>query len=152
MEVAMPRVRIRRLANVPLPFRATPDSVGLDLHAAERTVVKARSWATVSTGIALELPKGTEAQIRPRSGLAAEYGIGILNSPGTIDTDYRGEIKVILFNFSRRNFVVEPNDRIAQLVFSRPVSVTLVECKRLSRTARSNGGFGHTGRSGRRHR
>ncbi|MEO0073239.1 MAG: dUTP diphosphatase [candidate division WOR-3 bacterium] len=150
MEVSIPLVRIRRLTKVPLPYRATPDSAGFDVHAAEEKVVRARSWAIVRTGIVLELPKGTEAQLRPRSGLASRYGIGLLNSPGTIDADYRGEIKIILFNLSNRDFVVQPHDRIAQLVFCRPLNVDFVTSNRLSRTARGKRGLGHTGTAGRR--
>ena len=86
-----------------------------------------------------------EAQVRPRSGLAAKWGIGILNSPGTIDADYRGEIKVILFNFSKKPFRINKGDRIAQLVFSKVTKVVLKEQKQLSKTKRGSGGFGHTG-------
>jgi dUTP pyrophosphatase len=91
------------------------------------------------------MPKGMEAQVRPRSGLAAKSGIGILNSPGTIDADYRGEVKVILFNFSKKPFKINKGDRIAQLVFSKVTKVVLKEQKQLSKTKRGSGGFGHTG-------
>jgi dUTP pyrophosphatase len=138
-------VRVRRLADVPLPGRATPGAAGLDLHAAGPAVVKARGRAVVPTGIALEMPEGVEAQVRPRSGLAAAHGIGVLNGPGTIDSDYRGEVKVVLFNVSDSDFEVRPGDRIAQLVFSRALAVNLVESDRLSDTGRAGGGFGHTG-------
>ncbi|OYD16300.1 deoxyuridine 5'-triphosphate nucleotidohydrolase [candidate division WOR-3 bacterium JGI_Cruoil_03_51_56] len=138
-------VRIKLLSPVPLPKRQTSGSAGFDLTAAQSTIIKARSFATVSTGLAIELPKEIEAQVRPRSGLAAAHGIGILNSPGTIDPDYRGEIKVILFNCSEKDFPVRQGDRIAQLVFSRAVLVNLQRVEHLSRTQRGTSGFGHTG-------
>lgn len=147
--LAMKKVKIRILRlkkNIPLPTRATPDSVGFDLHAAEGVVIKARSFGVVSTGIAIELPRGVEGQVRARSGLALRYGIGVLNSPGTIDPDYRGEIKVILFNLSDVDFAIKPKDRIAQIVFSRTVEVEFEENHSLTPTKRGKGGFGHTGR------
>jgi len=140
------KIKILRInKNIPVPFQATADAVGYDLTAAEDTVIKARNFGVVSTGIALELPPGIEAQIRPRSGLAFHRGIGVLNSPGTIDSDYRGEIKVILFNVSDKDFMVKTGDRIAQIVFSRIMSVEFEESDRLSITERDSGGFGHTG-------
>lgn len=139
------RVRVKRLGNVDLPARQTPGSAGFDLSSAGRCTVPAHGYALVPTGIAIEMPTGVEAQVRPRSGLAATRGIGILNSPGTIDSDYRGEIKVILFNMSEQDLDVGPGDRIAQLVFSRAADVTIVEAAELSDTRRGTGGFGHTG-------
>lgn len=139
-------VRIRRLADVPLPARLTAGSAGFDLCAAEGAVVPAHGFTTVGTGIAIELPGGFEAQVRPRSGLASRSGIGILNSPGTVDSDYRGEVKVVLFNQSDSPYPVKPGDRIAQLVFSRLAEVELEEVDRLTDTERGSGGFGHTGR------
>ena len=100
----------------------------------------------VPTGIFIQLPKGTEAQIRPRSGLAAKNGITVLNSPGTIDSDYTGEIKVILINLSNENFVVNPGDRIAQMVVARYERVEWNEVATLNETERGEGGFGHTGK------
>ena len=138
-------VRVKRLADVPLPARQTRGSAGFDLCAARAAVVRPRSFAVIPTGIAIELPAGYEAQVRPRSGLAAKSGIGILNSPGTIDSDYRGEVKVILFNLSNRRFQVRSGDRIAQLVFSQPARVSLKAAARLSGTKRGAAGFGHTG-------
>ena len=99
----------------------------------------------VPTNISVEIPKGYEIQVRPRSGLAAKHGIGVLNSPGTIDADYRGEIKVILFNFSENDFLIEPGERIAQLVISKIYKAELVEVEKLNSTERGSGGFGHTG-------
>ena len=139
------KVRTKRLTDVPLPCRQTEGSAGFDLCAAEETVIPAHAYASVGTGIALELPGKMEAQVRPRSGLAAKHGIGILNSPGTIDSDYRGEIRVILFNTSGTSYRVSRGDRIAQLVFSVLTDVELVEADALSETRRGSGGFGHTG-------
>jgi dUTP pyrophosphatase len=134
-----------RLRDVPVPLRATAGSAGFDLHAAGAASIPARGFGAIDTGIALQLPAGFEAQVRPRSGLAARHGIGVLNSPGTIDCDYRGEVKVILFNISSRDFVVQPGDRIAQLVISRTCRTRLREVAKLGVTKRGSGGFGHTG-------
>ena len=139
------KVRIKRLADVPLPCRQTQGSAGFDLCAAEEIVIPAHGFGSVGTGLAVELPEGTEAQVRPRSGLAAKYGIGVLNSPGTIDSDYRGEIRVVLFNASDRDYGIQRGDRIAQLVFSVLTDVELVEADSLTETSRGPGGFGHTG-------
>lgn len=138
-------IKFRRLKPVPIPQYQTAEASGIDLHSAESLTIKPGEFQVIDTGIAIELPKGLEAQVRPRSGLAAKYGIGVLNSPGTIDADYRGEIKVILFNFGKKPFKVKKYDRIAQLVFSSVTKVTLKEQKKLSKTARGSGGFGHTG-------
>jgi dUTP pyrophosphatase len=139
------KVVIKRLADVPLPCRQTQGSAGFDLCAAEEMVIPAHGFGTVGTGIAVELPERTEAQVRPRSGLAAKHGIGVLNSPGTIDSDYRGEIRVILFNASGRNYQISRGDRIAQLVFAVLADAELVEADSLTETRRGPGGFGHTG-------
>jgi len=139
------KVKIQRLADVPLPCSHTRGSAGFDLCAAEETAIPAHGFGSVGTGLALELPERTEAQVRPRSGLAAKHGIGVLNSPGTIDSDYRGEIRVVLFNTSDRDYKVQRGDRIAQIVFSVLTDVDLVETDSLSETDRGPGGFGHTG-------
>jgi dUTP pyrophosphatase len=139
------KVKIRRLADVPLPCRQTQGSAGFDLCAAEETVIPAHGFGSVGTGLAVELPERTEAQVRPRSGLAAKHGIGILNSPGTIDSDYRGEIRVVLFNASDQDYKINRGDRIAQIIFSVLADVELVETDLLSETSRGAGGFGHTG-------
>jgi dUTP pyrophosphatase len=139
------KVRIKRLADVPLPCRQTQGSAGFDLCAAEETMIPAHGFGSVGTGLAIELPERTEAQVRPRSGLAAKHGIGVLNSPGTIDSDYRGEIRVVLFNASDSDYHVRRGDRIAQLIFSVLADVELVEADSLSETSRGPGGFGHTG-------
>jgi dUTP pyrophosphatase len=138
-------IRIRRLRDIPLPCRQTPGAAGFDLCAAEDATIAAHGFGSVGTGLAVEIPERAEAQVRPRSGLAAKHGIGVLNSPGTIDSDYRGEIKVILFNTSDQDYRVRRGDRIAQLVFSLLADVELVETDSLSETDRGPGGFGHTG-------
>jgi len=138
-------VRVRLLAGGRLPARQTRGAAGFDLAAAGDVTVPARGFAVVPTGLAIELPPGLEAQVRPRSGLAARHGIGLLNSPGTVDSDYRGEIKVVLFNLSPDDYRVSRGDRIAQVVFSRVVPVELCETDRLAPTERGAGGFGHTG-------
>jgi dUTP pyrophosphatase len=139
------RVRVRLLADVPVPERHTEHAAGYDLRAAEPARIPARGFGLVRTGIAIEMPPGLEAQVRARSGLAANKGIGLLNAPGTIDSDYRGEISVILFNMNSRAFEVRSGDRIAQLVFSRLAAVRLEPARQLSRTKRGPRGFGHTG-------
>jgi dUTP pyrophosphatase len=146
MAAAAMKVKIRRLADVPLPCRQTQGSAGFDLCAAEEVLIAAHGFGSVGTGLAVEIPENAEAQVRPRSGLAAKHGIGVLNGPGTIDSDYRGEIRVILFNTSDRDFQVRRGDRIAQIVFSVLADVELVEADSLSETSRGAGGFGHTGR------
>jgi dUTP pyrophosphatase len=140
------KVKIRRLADVSLPSRQTQGSAGLDLCSAEEAVIPAHGFASVNTGVAIELPEGTEAQVRPRSGLAAKHGIGLLNSPGTIDSDYRGQIRIVLFNASDHDYRIRRSDRIAQLVFGVLTDVELEETDSLSETSRGPGGFGHTGR------
>lgn len=130
-----------------LPEYQTPLSAGCDLCAdIQKTIIlKPQEYCIIPTGIHIELPEGYEAQVRPRSGLASKYGIGILNSPGTIDPDYRGEIKVILFNFGSKSIKIKRGDRIAQLVFAPVVRVIFKRVKKLKKTERGKGGFGHTG-------
>lgn len=125
----------------------TEHSVGMDICAAVNgeLVLMPGERALVPTGIAIALPPGFEAQIRPRSGLAIKYGIGMLNSPGTIDPDYRGEIKVILINLGDKPFKIRRGDRIAQMVVSRISYAKVKEVQALSPTSRGEGGFGHTG-------
>ncbi len=144
------RIKIKRLPHakdLPLPFYATEHSSGMDLLAAveKPLVIKPMERVLVPTGIALEIPPGFEAQIRPRSGLAIRHGITLLNTPGTIDADYRGEIKVILINLGSENFVINRADRIAQMVIVPVIKVQLEEVEELSSTERSEGGFGSTG-------
>lgn len=131
-----------------LPAHATEHSAGLDLRAAvtEPVVLAPLTHALVPTGLKLALPPGTEGQVRPRSGLALKHGVTVLNSPGTIDADYRGEVGVILVNLSKETFTVERGERIAQLVVARHERVALERREVLEETARGAGGFGHTGR------
>lgn len=140
-------VRIRNESGLPLPEYATTGAAGLDLRAAiaEPLSLAPGEWKAIPTGLSIELPEGYEAQVRPRSGLALRHGITLLNSPGTIDADYRGEIQVILINLGRESFTVEPGMRIAQLVVAPFVRVEWVAVEILSSTERAEGGFGHTG-------
>jgi dUTP pyrophosphatase len=144
-------VQITQLENsggLPLPHYQTEHSAGVDLYAAVEgeKVIETGTWQLVPTGIAIAIPEGHEGQVRPRSGLAFKHGIGMLNAPGTIDADYRGEISVILFNFSDKPFIIRRGDRIAQLVFAKLEKAKFREVDTLSGTARGAGGFGHTGR------
>ena len=148
-EVAIHITRVNDTANdIPLPQYATENSAGMDLCAAldEDLVVQPGETVLVPTGFAIALPEGYEAQVRPRSGLAIKHQIGILNSPGTIDADYRGEVRVILTNFGKNDFVIRRGDRIAQLVVAPYTRVVWEEQEFLSETTRGTGGFGHTGR------
>src|SRR5690625_4488667 len=129
-----------------LPYQANKGYAGLDLYAVEEKVIKAGESALVGTGIQIELPEGTEAQIRPRSGLALKHSITVLNSPGTIDEGYRGEIKVILINHGKEDFKVEKEMRIAQMVIAPVVQVKLEQAEVLSNTDRDKGGFGSSGK------
>lgn len=133
--------------DLPLPTYATAHSAGLDLLAAisQDIIIKAGEISTIPTAIAIALQVGYEAQIRPRSGLATKSGITVLNSPGTIDADYRGEIKVILINHSKKDFVVKRAMRVAQMVISKYEHVILEEVASLEETDRGEGGFGSTG-------
>ncbi len=130
-----------------VPEYQTPYSAGCDLCADidDCVIVKPGEFFVIPTGISIEIPSGYEAQIRPRSGIALKYGVGILNTPGTIDADYRGEIRIILFNFGKKNFVIKRGDRIAQMVFARVVKAEFRLVKKLNETRRGSGGFGHTG-------
>ena len=119
----------------------------MDIRAAESLEIAPRGRACVSTGLYLEMPLGVEAQVRPRSGLALKHGITVLNTPGTIDSDYRGEVKVILANLSDEPFKIEIGDRIAQMVFATVTKACLVKAEQLSDTVRSSGGFGSTGKN-----
>ena len=143
----MTKVKIVNKSNHRLPEYATPESAGMDLKAntTEPIVLGPLERQTVPTGIFIQLPKGTEAQVRPRSGLAAKHGITVLNSPGTVDADYTGEIKVILINLSNEKFVINPGDRIAQLVVAKYERVEWDEVATLDETERGEGGFGSTG-------
>lgn len=141
-------VEIINKSRHPLPAYATPLSAGMDLRANldQPIVLKPLQRCLVPTGLYIALPAGYEAQVRPRSGLAIKKGIGVLNAPGTIDADYRGEICVILVNLSPDDFVIEDGERIAQLVVTRHEQVTWNEVDTLDDTERGAGGFGHTGK------
>jgi dUTP pyrophosphatase len=147
MKLSVKITKLQHAKDLSLPAYATSQSAGIDLLAAvfEPTVVKAGEIAIIPTGIAIALPEGFEAQIRPRSGLAAKFGITVLNTPGTIDADYRGEIKVILINHSSSDFVIERGMRIAQMVVARYEHIILEEVQSLEDTSRGAKGFGSTG-------
>lgn len=141
-------VRIVNKSKHPLPKYETTASAGMDLRANLEQPVELLPLerAMIPTGLFIELPVGYEAQVRPRSGLAAKHGITVLNTPGTIDADYRGEIKVILVNLSNSLFTISDGDRIAQMIISAHVQANLEEVEVLSETERGAGGFGHTGK------
>lgn len=140
-------VKIINKSKHTLPNYETSASAGMDLRAniSEAITLQPLERTIVKTGLFIELPVGFEAQVRPRSGLAAKHGITVLNAPGTIDADYRGEIGVILVNLSNENFTIENGERIAQLVFARHEQAQFVEVEALSETDRGEGGFGSTG-------
>ena len=141
------QVKIINQSKHPLPTYATAYAAGMDLRANIDTniTLKPLQRALISTGLYIELPRGVEAQIRPRSGLAFKHGVTVLNSPGTIDADYRGELKVLLVNFSEQDFTIKDSDRIAQMVVAAHEKVAWVEAAQLSDTTRGAGGYGSTG-------
>tara|TARA_R110002072_G_scaffold43921_3_gene123248 strand:+ start:1156 stop:1590 length:435 start_codon:yes stop_codon:yes gene_type:complete len=143
------KIRIVNQSKHPLPHYATNASAGVDLRAnlSESISLLGGEKTIVPTGLFLEIPEGYEAQVRPRSGLAYKHGITVLNSPGTIDADYRGEIKVLLVNLSKETFVIEDGERIAQMVFAKHEQATWIETEVLTDTERGSGGFGSTGKS-----
>jgi len=141
-------IQIKQLAtDLPLPAYMTAEAAGMDLYAAvtEETILLPGQIKLIPTGIAVALPAGYELQIRPRSGLALRHGVTLLNSPGTVDADYRGEIGVIMVNFGEKPFVIRRGDRIAQMVCNRVVNVRWRVTDKLTATPRGAGGFGHTG-------
>lgn len=138
-------VKITAAPGLPLPSYQTTGSSGADVRASTDTIIPPRGWAAVPTGLFCEIPPGWEIQVRSRSGLALKEGIFVLNSPGTVDSDYRGEIKVILANLSDKEFAVKKGDRVAQLVLAKIESARFVMADALSGTDRGTGGFGHTG-------
>ena len=141
------KIKIVKRSNNPLPKYATEHSAGMDLYAYldKPIILEPLQRALIPTGLFIELPEGYEAQIRPRSGLAIKHGITVLNTPGTIDSDYRGEIKVILINLSNEPFEIKNGDRICQMIISKYEKAELIEVEELSDTQRGSGGFGHTG-------
>ena len=147
--MSVPVLRLPHAADLPLPAPATLGSAGVDLMAAIPTdssvILKAGERAIVPTGLMLQIPYGFEGQIRPRSGLALRHGVTVLNAPGTIDADYRGEIQVLLVNISKESFVISRGLRIAQLIIAPVTAIFLVEAAELDATDRGSGGFGSTG-------
>ena len=143
----MTNVRIINKSKHALPAYATLQSAGMDLRAnlSESIVLKPMQRTLVPTGLYMALPAGTEAQIRPRSGLALKHGITVFNSPGTIDADYRGELMVLLINFSDTDFVINDGERIAQMVIAQHLQASFIEVSELDDTERGAGGYGHTG-------
>ena len=150
---ANPTIKILRLrpetdSDIPLPRYMTPQSAGMDICAAveeEKTLEKGEV-ALLPTGFAIALPPGFEAQIRPRSGLAVKHGIGLINSPGTIDADYRGEVKIAVINLGQAPYTFHRGDRIAQMVIQKVYQAQLQQVRQLDETSRNTGGFGHTGK------
>lgn len=147
------KMKIKRISDkyndIPLPHYATVGSAGMDIRAAidNETIIKSGEVKLVPTNLIVEIPVGYEIQVRPRSGLALKHGIGLLNSPGTIDSDYRGEVGIIMSNFSKVDFAIKRGDRIAQLVLSKFYQAELEESSELAESIRGEGGFGHTGKS-----
>ncbi len=144
------KLNIVNTSNNPLPAYETKDSAGMDLRAylpEGPVTLEPMQRALVPTGLYMEIPEGYEGQVRPRSGLATKNGITVLNSPGTIDADYRGQVCVILINLSDKAFVINSGDRIAQLIIARCEQVKPVQVETLSETERGAGGFGHTGKN-----
>ena len=141
-------LRIKKIdesLNNPLPVYATEHSSGLDITSAVDTTIAPMETKPIPTNLILEIPIGYEGQIRPRSGLAMKFNIGIINSPGTIDADYRGELKILLTNYGKEEFKVNFGDRIAQLILCKVEQVKIEIAESLSETKRDSGGFGHTG-------
>jgi dUTP pyrophosphatase len=146
-------MKIKRISekfnDIALPSYATEGSAGMDVRAAidDKVVVKAGEVKLIPTNLIVEIPVGYEIQVRPRSGLALKHGIGLLNSPGTIDSDYRGEVGIIMNNFSKVDFTINRGDRIAQLVLAKYYTAQLEETSEVAESERGEGGFGHTGKN-----
>lgn len=147
LEIKFKRVRPNLDADIPLPRYMTPHSAGMDICAAVQMPYTLRKGeiGLIPTGFAIQIPPGFEAQIRPRSGLAVKHGIGIINAPGTVDADYRGEIKIALVNLGQNDFVIQRGDRIAQIIVQKVYHVQVTLSEILEPTERDTGGFGHTG-------
>lgn len=143
----MPKLKVKKLhSQAIIPDYQTDGASGFDLCALEDGVIEVGKWALVPTGLAFEVKSGYEVQVRSRSGLALNYGITVLNSPGTVDSDYRGEIKVILINLGQQDYQVKKGERIAQGVVCKVKRAIIEEHKKLSKTKRAKGGFGSTGK------
>ncbi len=147
LNIKMLRIRPELDADIPIPEYMTPHAAGMDLCAAIKNdlILKQKEISLIPTGFAISLPNGFEAQIRPRSGLAIKHGIGIINSPGTIDADYRGEIMIALINLGNQDYTVHRGDRIAQMIVNAVCRVNVNMASTLDKTDRNAGGFGHTG-------
>jgi dUTP pyrophosphatase len=148
----LPKIKFSRLRpeqdqDLPLPCYMTTHASGMDIHAGIKDELTLNPMAIklIPTGFAMEIPPGYEAQIRPRSGLAIKHGIGVINSPGTIDSDYRGEIKVALINFGSEPYQIKRGDRICQMVIAGVIRASIETAAELNKTERNQGGFGHTG-------
>ncbi len=146
----MLKVQVKRLSHgtdLPLPAYMSEHAAGMDIYAAvnPEVVIPPGEWRLVPTGISVALPDGYEAQVRPRSGLALKQGVSILNTPGTVDADYRGEVGVILMNHSKNDLVIKRGDRIAQMIVNKVERIKFEEVAELPETERDSGGFGHTG-------
>jgi len=141
------RLRPNLNADIPLPRYMTPQSAGMDICAAleNDVILETGEIALLPTGFAMAIPKGFEAQIRPRSGLAVKHGIGLINSPGTIDADYRGEVKIAVINLGKKPYIFRRGDRVAQMIIKRVYQARLEVVEKLDETERNTGGFGHTG-------
>ena len=141
------RLNVNADKDIELPKYMTPLAAGMDIRAAvkESLILKPKDIALIPTGFAIAIPEGFEAQIRPRSGLAVKYGITIINSPGTIDADYRGEVKIAVINLGKAEYTVNRGDRIAQMVIKKVCQAVIEQADKLNSTKRNSGGFGHTG-------
>lgn len=144
------KVQIKRLPHgmdLPLPSYMSEHAAGMDMYAAvkEETKILSGEWKLIPTGISIALPEGYEAQVRPRSGLALKQGVSVLNTPGTVDADYRGEVGVILMNHSKQELIIRRGDRIAQMIINKIERIQFEEVQELADTERGAGGFGHTG-------
>jgi dUTP pyrophosphatase len=144
-KLTIPVTRLRPEARLPESAHGPAEDAGLDLFAAEDVLLPAGGWASVSTGLAIEIPQGFEGQVRPRSGLARKFGVTLLNSPGTIDPGYRGEVQVLMINHGRQEYQIRKGDRIAQLIVSAYAAVEWSVHEELSQSRRAAGGFGSTG-------
>lgn len=139
-------IKVVKSNTIPLPKYMTPGSAGMDLHADISTSMEIKPFerVLVPTGLQMEIPVGYEIQLRPRSGLALKHGITLINTPGTIDSDFRGEIKVIMTNLSNESYTLNPQERMAQMVLNKFEQVKFIECESLEDSERGSGGFGHT--------
>ncbi|MBO8167723.1 MAG: dUTP diphosphatase [Thermoanaerobacteraceae bacterium] len=148
MSLKLPVKQLEHGSGLPLPQYMSPEAAGMDLYAAcaDKIVIDPQSICLVPTGISIAIPSGYEAQIRPRSGLALKYGLTLVNTPGTIDADYRGEIKLIMINLGKESVTINRGDRVAQMVICPVARVKPVLVERLDETVRGAGGFGHTGK------